>query len=155
MRVARGTHAVERERARAGAHAIAGGEVVFDEHRQAVQRAAHAAGLALGIERPRDCQRVGIELDDAVELRAGPVDGGDARELLADELLAAQLAGIHGDDERRSPVLGARGGGISAGLGSGHQWIPQQRHGGRRDQQVSATHGVQCGLIYQPTRSAS
>ena len=55
-------------------HAVAGVDVVFDQDRNAVQRAAPAALVELSC----DGQGIGIELDDGVDLF---IDRGDALEL--------------------------------------------------------------------------
>ena len=52
--------------------AIGSVDVVLQQHRDAVQRAADLAGLALGVERVGVLQRVRIELDDRIELGVGP-----------------------------------------------------------------------------------
>ena len=57
----------QRERSGRRHHAVCGGDVVLDDDRDAVQRAARAAGLALRVELVRNRQRVGIDLDEAVE----------------------------------------------------------------------------------------
>ena len=51
---------LERDRARGGRHA-GRVEVVLDDHRDAVQRAADVAGGALGVERGRLLQRLRVE----------------------------------------------------------------------------------------------
>jgi hypothetical protein len=61
-------------------HAIRGGDVVPQEHRDAVQRPANAAGAALAVALGSDRQCVRVDLDDRVDSRAVTVDGLDARE---------------------------------------------------------------------------
>src|SRR5881628_3665633 len=58
--VARRGDAGERERAGRRHHAIGRRDVVLHQHRDAVQRSAHAVCLALGIEPIRNGQRIGI-----------------------------------------------------------------------------------------------
>ena len=70
MAVRLGPHAVERERAGRGHHGVAGRDIVLQQHRHAVHRAAHMAGGALAVARLSDFERVGIEEGDGPE---GPV----------------------------------------------------------------------------------
>ena len=55
-----GVEPVERQRAGGGRHPVGGVDVVLDEDRDAVQRPAQPAGLALAVERLRDRERVGV-----------------------------------------------------------------------------------------------
>lgn len=60
-----------------------------------MHRPAHAAGLALGIERCGFGQSIGIELDDRVERRTSVVDRFDAVEVGLGQGDAAELAPAH------------------------------------------------------------
>ena len=53
-------------------------DVVLEQDREAVQRAAQLAGAAFGVQRVGFLQRRGIGFDHRVEPRAGIVDRGDA-----------------------------------------------------------------------------
>ena len=82
----------QRQRSGGGHHAIGGGDVVLDAGSgcRAADR-AHPA-LALGVELVGDAERVGIDLDDAAQRRALPVDRLDAGEVLVDERARGLLA---------------------------------------------------------------
>ncbi len=87
---------VLRQRQRAGGiHHRRGVDVVLEQHRDAVQGAAHVAGLALGIARVGFLKCIGIELDHGVECRAGIVDCRDAVEIGLGERVAVQFAARH------------------------------------------------------------
>jgi hypothetical protein len=94
-RIARGAHAIQRERAGARAHPVARRDIVLQQDGNAVQRAAHLARLALAVEIGGDLDGIGIQFDDGIQARSGPVDGGDAREVALHERLRRQLAGFH------------------------------------------------------------
>ena len=83
----------ERERSGRRHHAVGGGDVVLDHDRNAVQRAARAARLSFGVELVGDRQRVGIDLEDAAERRALPVEGVDARQIFLGERSRRVLPG--------------------------------------------------------------
>ena len=87
---------VLRQRQRAGGvHHRRGVDVVLQQHRNAVQRAAHAPGLAFGVARVGFLECIGIGLDHGVECRAGIVDGGDAVEIGLRQRAAVQFAAGH------------------------------------------------------------
>ena len=69
--------AFEQDRAAGGWH-VDSVDIVLEHHRNAVQRPAHLAGLALGVESTSDLERLGIKGDDGVNLRTLAVIGGDA-----------------------------------------------------------------------------
>jgi hypothetical protein len=73
-----------RQRARSGGghHAIPGRDVVFEQNRDAVQRAAHAPAAPVGVSLVRDRERVGVELEDRIERRTIAIERLDAREIL-------------------------------------------------------------------------
>ena len=73
-------------------HAIGGFEVVFQQHRDAVQRAAHRSALAFGIETLRNPQRLGVQFDKRVDRRTRFVQRGDAIEVLLHDRTGADLA---------------------------------------------------------------
>ena len=54
---------------------VGGVDVVLDEDGDAVEGAADALGLALGVEGPGDVEGLGVRLDDAAQGRALAVDG--------------------------------------------------------------------------------
>src|SRR5271155_785001 len=74
-------------------HLIAGVDVVFDHHRNAVERAADAFFLAFAIEGGGDRLGFGIELDYRVEAGAIFVDFRDPREVFFDELYGGPAGG--------------------------------------------------------------
>ena len=61
----------QRQRTGGGGNRIGSLDIVLDQDRNAMQRPARTLGLAFGVQRLRPRQRIGIERDDAVELRAG------------------------------------------------------------------------------------
>ena len=66
---------LERQRAGGGRHPVVRVDVVLERDRDAVQRPADLAGLALGIELVGDLERLRVGLDDRPQLRA---PGGSA-----------------------------------------------------------------------------
>ena len=73
---------VRRQRQRAGrVHQAGDVDVVLQQDRDAVQRTAHLAGLALGVERVGVLQRRRVELDHRVQLRPSVVHDRDAIEI--------------------------------------------------------------------------
>ena len=70
----------QRERA-GGVHHAGDVDVVLDQDRDAVQRAADLAGLALGVERVGVGERRRVDLDDRIQRRPGIVDLRDAIEI--------------------------------------------------------------------------
>jgi hypothetical protein len=61
-----------------------------------VQRAAHLAGFAFGVERAGDLERLGIDGHHGMDFRTGAVESGDAVEAHLGEFLGGQGAGRHG-----------------------------------------------------------
>ena len=84
----------ERQRA-GGVHHAGDVDVVLDQHRDAVQRTAHLAGLALGVERFGVGQRGRIDLDHRIQRRPPIVDLRDAIEIRLRERARGQRAGRH------------------------------------------------------------
>ena len=84
----------QRQRARRGLLAIAGVDVVFQQNRNAVQRTALPLTPTLIVELPRDVSRVGIELDDRVQVEL-PIDHLDPVQIDVEQLLRAQLPARH------------------------------------------------------------
>ena len=112
--VAGRARALEGERAGGGRGAVAGVDVVLDQDREAVQRAAGALRPALGVERVGDGQRVGVGLDDAAQLRPAAIEGVDAVEVGLGQRARGQLPGGHslleiGERGFDDVVLGGRG----------------------------------------------
>jgi hypothetical protein len=64
MGVLDGAHAVQRQRTGARAHAVGAGDIVLQEHGNAVQRAAQLAGGAFAVHLGGDLERVRIGFDD-------------------------------------------------------------------------------------------
>ena len=60
-----------------------------------MERAARAFGFALGVELVGDGEHLGIELDDAVERRAGFIDLGDPREIPIGQATRREFARPH------------------------------------------------------------
>ncbi len=85
----------ERQRSGGRHHAIGGGDVVLDQDRDAVQRAANTPAPALGVEPIGDGARVRVDLDHAVERRSGAIDRLDPREVLVHQRARRVLAGLH------------------------------------------------------------
>ena len=75
----RGTRAHQRQRAGSSLHAVGSVDVVLDQDRNPVQRAARALGLPLLVEGVGNGQGVGVEFDHAVHRRPAPVDLFDPR----------------------------------------------------------------------------
>ena len=134
-----GRRAGERQRAGRRHHAIAGGDVVLDQNRNAVERPAHAAGPAFGVEGVGDRRGVRVDLEDAAQLGAAPVDRVDPRQVFLDERPRRLLAGFHpllqiGD--RHLVEIERRGRGRLR-----RQRRDRQRGGGRqRDQSFPLSH---------------
>ncbi len=72
-----------------------GVDVVLEQDRDAVQRAAHRVVLALEIAQGRFLHGVGVDFDDRVQLRPGLVDRGDAVQVGAGEGAAVEFAALH------------------------------------------------------------
>jgi hypothetical protein len=68
--IAAGAHAVQRQRTGAGAHLVGGGDVVLQQDRDPVQRAAQLAGLAFAVEFGAICSASGFSSMTA--FRRGP-----------------------------------------------------------------------------------
>ncbi len=54
-------------------HAVRSFDIIFDQYRDAMQRAARTFCFALLIESPRDCERVRIRFDHCAKRRAGTI----------------------------------------------------------------------------------
>ena len=80
-RVLRRDRALERQRAGGRRHPIVRVEVVLQRDRDAVQRSAHLAGLALRVELVGDGQRVGVGLDDGPQFGPALVQRLDPRQV--------------------------------------------------------------------------
>ena len=94
-RIAGSAVAFQRQRARRGHHLIPRINIVFDQHRYAVQRPADLAGLPLRIHLRRDGQRIGIHFDHGVERGTVLVDGLDAVQIFLRELSGTEFAAGH------------------------------------------------------------
>ena len=73
--------ALERQRAGRGRHPVGGVDVVLEQHRNAVQRAARRPWPPAPVELLGDGERVGVGLDDRLERDARPVHRGDPLEV--------------------------------------------------------------------------
>ena len=93
--IARRRRIGQRQRAGGGEHTVAGVDVVLEQDRNTVQRAACLRAAARIIERSGELQRIGIRLDHRTQDRAGSVDLLDAVEQLPGQLPAVECAGIH------------------------------------------------------------
>ena len=93
--ILRRDRAPQHEGARGGRQ-IRGVVVVFQYHRNAVQRTARSFRSALGIERTRRVERRGIQCDDGVDRRPLLVVGLDARQVELGELFRGQASLRHG-----------------------------------------------------------
>ena len=78
-RVSRRDGAGQGERARGRRRPVRGVDVVLQQDRDAVQRAAQALRAPLRVQRLRDRERIRVHLDDVVERGTLAVQGGDAR----------------------------------------------------------------------------
>ena len=66
--------------------------VVLEREGDAVERAAHDAPSALRVARAGLGERAGVQGEKRVETRSASVVGGDAREIVADEILRRERA---------------------------------------------------------------
>ena len=87
--------ALERQRPGRRRHPVGGADVVLDQHRDAVQRAARALGLPLRVERGGDGRRVRVQLDHVVQRRPLLVERVDAPQVLLDQRARRVLARLH------------------------------------------------------------
>ncbi len=99
-RVLLGARAFERERTGGGVLAVAGGDVVLDEDRDAGER--EALRRLLAVAQFGDGERVGIDFAHRIERRAGAVIGLDALDI------AAGQRGRCGAASRPAPAGGRR-----------------------------------------------
>ena len=90
-----GTRTHQRQRSGSGLHAVGGIDVVLDQDRNAVQRAARALGFALLVEACGDGQGVGIEFDHAVDGRPAAVDLFDPGQVFFGEGLRREFSRCH------------------------------------------------------------
>src|SRR5262249_51693594 len=74
---------------------VAGRDVVLQQHRDAVQRAARPLRAPLVVERGRDRDRVRVDLDHRAQLRPAAVDRLDAQQVVLRDLAPARAAGGH------------------------------------------------------------
>jgi hypothetical protein len=86
---------LERQRAGGRRHAVAGVDVVLEQHGDAVQRTARARTPALTVELGGDRRGVGVDLEDRPQGRSAAVDGVDAREVVQGDLDGARGAALH------------------------------------------------------------
>src|SRR4030095_8961706 len=124
------------QRARSGLLAIAGVDVVFQQNRNAVQRTALPLMPTLFVELPRDAARVGIELDDRIQVES-PVDQLNPAQIDVEQLLRAQLPArhqrLHLPDARERDVVmtQAERGNVLSGCIAGLRTSARQRREGR------------------------
>jgi hypothetical protein len=112
------------ERAGGGQHAVAGVDVVLEQDRDAVQRAARMGGVQLGGDR----QRIGVGFDHRVQRRPLPVDRLDTRQRLRGQRAGIEPAGGQGPAE-----LGDVGGGDGRLDVRRHEAPPTQHAGEGED----------------------
>jgi len=93
-RVPAGPEILQRQRARGSGHGY-GVDVVLQQYRDAVQRAAHRIGAAFHVAQRRFLQRVRVEFDDGVELGPGLVDRSDAVQVSLCQPPAVQFSRLH------------------------------------------------------------
>ncbi len=93
--IARRGEVRERERSGARAHAVARRDVVLEQDRDAVQRAAEHARLALAVALGGDGKGIRIEFDDRADARSLAVDGADAGQVARRQGARGQPAGRH------------------------------------------------------------
>ncbi len=102
----------QRRGAGRGRHRIDGVDIVLEDDRDAVQRAAHLAGLELGVQLGGDLQSVGVDAQDGVELGATAVEGLDPIQVAlhdVDDGEAALLVALAQLPDGRSPAGQATG----------------------------------------------
>ena len=80
----------------AGGGHVRGIEVVLQDDRNTVERRARPLALALGVERARRLERLGIHADHGAKLRSTPVVRLDARQAHLHELFGSEGAGAEG-----------------------------------------------------------
>ena len=84
-----------------------GVDVVLDQHRDAVQRSAHPAALALGVERRRrSVSASGLSLDHAVQRRPAAIDRLDAAQIALRHLDRGDMPRSHQRLQITNRVLG-------------------------------------------------
>ncbi len=128
---------LQRDAARGGRQA-GDVEVVLDQHRQALQRAADVAGRALEVGDGRVLERRGVDDADGVDARPARVDRRDPVDVRACELHARQLARRHlllqlGD--RQALEIERRIGGLGRSGTDQHQHRQQAGYADRLDAQ--------------------
>ena len=85
----------ERERPGGGLHLVAGVDVVLEQHRDPVQRSEDLALGAHVVGVLRHPQRIGVELDDAVDVRPVLVERHDAIDVVLRQLDRGQCSRCH------------------------------------------------------------
>ena len=122
----------ERERAGRGGHGAGGFDVVLQQHGDAVERAAHGSGRALGVHPVGGGERAGVDGEHGPERRPAPVHSVDALEVGRGDLAARAHARGHvglelahgalGDDARARLGAGRLGsGGAGRECGGGQE----------------------------------
>ena len=88
-------HADERKGPGAGLHFVAGINVVFEQHRDAVQRAQNSAVPPQHVGILCHHQRVGINFNNSIDARAVLVESDDASQIIFRQFLGSEVAGSH------------------------------------------------------------
>ncbi len=83
------------ERSSCGLHRVSGINIVFDQHRDSLQRTANALFFALSVERFRNRERVRIWFDHAVYDRAALIHFLDTVKIGFGERVGRELARFH------------------------------------------------------------
>ena len=109
-RVVKGRLAHKRERSGRGLHLVPGVDVVFEQHRDPVERADDLALRAAVVRVLRELKGIGVQLDDTVDVRAGLVERADAVEVELGELDRSEPARGHLRLQPRDGELVVRGG---------------------------------------------
>ncbi len=119
--VARLWRVCQRQRAGGSLHAVGCIDVVFDQDRNAMHRAAWTFLLPLTIQGVGDGERVGIGLDHRAQRGPTTVDGFDSSQVLFGNRARGELAGAHAVGEITNgdllEILRLRGGGAYQGCG--------------------------------------
>ena len=154
-----GRAADQGERAGGGHHPVAAVDVVLDHDRNAVERPAHLAVLALLVTALGQAPGVRVGLDDRVEPRAVAVDLLDALQVHVDQVDGGELAGLHprlelGDGRSLQLLVGADLLGDGAGGEPGQQ-AGEGRAGARGGgpvEEVAAAQAVAPGVVVSVRR---
>jgi hypothetical protein len=140
---------LERERACGCLQFVGAPDIGLEQHRNPMQRPAYLAGLALGVERVGDRERVWIGVDHGAELGPPTIERLDPPEVERGDPARGVAAGLHGAlqlIDRDLVELEAAGGGAALCTGRLAEIERRSRTGERRSgwdqrKKVSSLHG--------------